>query len=192
VDEARAETASLNRSPRGLLRLNMPGAFGRLHIMPHISAFLTDYPDIQLDVTLTDAMVDLIEAGADLAIRIAALTDSSLIARRLAPDRPLPVATPEYLRATPKLNHPEDLTRHACILQPPSGWYFRSKGESTDPIFEARRTFVCERFRGRAHRGFGKPRCRLAPELARRRGHPRQPPRAPSPRLGSSKRRGAR
>src|SRR5262249_28037969 len=77
LDEARAETASLNRSPRGLLRLNMPGAFGRLHIMPHISAFLTDYPDIQLDVTLTDAMVDLIEAGADLAIRIAALTDSS-------------------------------------------------------------------------------------------------------------------
>ena len=137
LQEARAETASLNQSPRGLLRLNIPGAFGRLHIMPHLQAFLAAYPDIRVDVTLTEATVDLIEVGADLAIRIGALSDSSLIARRLASHRRLLVATPEYLCASPALEHPDDLTLHACIpfaLQPTSGWYFRPKGESADPI----------------------------------------------------------
>ena len=138
LQQARAETASLNQSPRGLLHLNIPGAFGRLHIMPHLPAFLATYPEIRLDVILTDASIDLIEAGADLAIRIGALSDSSLIARRLASHRRLLVATPEYLRGAPGLEHPEDLMRHACIpfaLQPTSGWHFRAKGESADPIF---------------------------------------------------------
>ena len=138
LEEARAETASLNLSPRGLLRLNIPGAFGRLHIVPHLREFLSTYPDIQVDVTLTDATVDLIEAGTDLAIRIGALADSSLMARRLAPHRRLLIAAPEYLRASPGLEHPTELAAHAYIsfaLQPTSGLYFHPKGDSADPLF---------------------------------------------------------
>jgi DNA-binding transcriptional LysR family regulator len=138
LEEARTETASLNLSPRGLLRLNIPGAFGRLHIMPHVPDFLSAYPDIRIDATFTDATVDLIEAGADLAIRIGALADSSLIARRLASHRRLLVATPGYLRASPALDHPDDLAQHACVpfaLQPTSGWYFCRKEQSEHPIF---------------------------------------------------------
>jgi DNA-binding transcriptional LysR family regulator len=137
LEDARAETASLNLTPRGLLSLNIPGAFGRLHIMPHVPAFLASYPDIKLDVTLTDTTVDLIEVGADLAIRIGALADSSLIARRLAPHRRLLVAAPGYLRSLPSLEHPEDLTRQVYILfalQQTSGWYFSPAGERSDPI----------------------------------------------------------
>jgi DNA-binding transcriptional LysR family regulator len=137
LEDARTETASFNLSPRGLLRLNMPAAFGRLHVMPHLPDFLAAYPDIQLDVVLTDATVDLIDAGADVAIRIGALADSSLIARRLAPQQRLLVASPGYLRDSPVLEQPDDLAHHACLpfaLQPTPGWYFRLKGDNADPI----------------------------------------------------------
>jgi len=137
LEAARIETASLNLSPRGLLRINIPGAFGRLHIMPHVPAFLAAYPDIRVDATLTDATVDLIDSGADVAIRIGALADSSLIARRFAAHRRLLVAAPEYLRAAPRLEHPDDLARHACLpfaLQPTADWYFCSKTKKGEPI----------------------------------------------------------
>jgi DNA-binding transcriptional LysR family regulator len=78
LQEARAEAASFNQAPRGLLRLNVPTAFGRLHVVPHLPGFLSAYPEIRLDLTLNDTTVDLIEVGADLAIRIGALADSSL------------------------------------------------------------------------------------------------------------------
>src|ERR1700751_4778006 len=85
VEDARRATRSFNSRPQGLLRLNVPGAFGRRHVMPHMKDFLSAHPDIRLDATLTDATVDLIETGADVAVRIGALPDSVLIARRLAP-----------------------------------------------------------------------------------------------------------
>jgi len=138
LDEARLETASLNQSPRGLLRINIPGAFGRLHVIPHLRAFLAAYPDIRVDATLTDATVDLIESGADVAIRIGALADSSLIARRFAAQRRLLVATSGYLSVAPALAHPSDLAGHACLpfaLQPVPGWYFCPTTEKVDPIF---------------------------------------------------------
>src|ERR1700761_4628448 len=96
VDDARNVTRSLNERPQGLLKINIPTAFGRRHIMPHMKDFLATYPDIRLDATLTDATVDLIESGADVAVRIGALIDSFLIARRLASQRRVLVASPEY------------------------------------------------------------------------------------------------
>lgn len=80
IDQARAATSSLNSTPRGLLRINIPSVFGRRHVMPHLKDFLLTFPDIRVDATLTDATVDLIESGADVAIRIGALADSTLIA----------------------------------------------------------------------------------------------------------------
>src|ERR1700692_3297353 len=70
LDEARLATTALNSSPRGLLRINTPSAFGRRHIVPHLGDFLNEYPDIRVDATLTDATVDLIDSGADVAMRI--------------------------------------------------------------------------------------------------------------------------
>ncbi len=137
VEEARTATASLNDRPRGLLRINLPGAFGRLHIVPHLKDFLSAYPDLKVDATLTDATVDLIESGSDVAVRIGALTDSTLVARRLAPHRRALVAGPSYVEAQPLVAAPDDLRRHECLmfaLQPSGAWYFRRRGSGDEPL----------------------------------------------------------
>ena len=77
VEDARGATRALNVRAQGLLRINIPSAFGRRHVMPHMKDFLADHPDVRLDATLTDAVVDLIETGADVAVRIGALVDST-------------------------------------------------------------------------------------------------------------------
>jgi DNA-binding transcriptional LysR family regulator len=135
LEDARNATSSLNAQPRGLLRINIPGAFGRLHIMPHMKDFLTQYPEIRLDATLTDATVDVIATGTDVAIRIGTLAESSLIARRLAPHTRLLVASPGYLAAYPALDEPEDLRRHECLafaLQPTNSWYYRPRQNTAE------------------------------------------------------------
>jgi DNA-binding transcriptional LysR family regulator len=71
----------MNSRAQGLLRINIPSTFGRLHVMPHMKEFLALYPEIRLDATLTDLTVDVIETGTDVAIRIGNLADSSLIAK---------------------------------------------------------------------------------------------------------------
>jgi DNA-binding transcriptional LysR family regulator len=128
LDEARLATTALNASPRGLLRINIPAAFGRRHIVPHLKDFLSAYPDIRVDATLTDATVDLIESGADIAVRIGALADSTLIAKRLAPHRRALVASPEYLARRGPLDEPLTLKFQECLSfarQPSEAWYCR-------------------------------------------------------------------
>ncbi len=116
VEEARDDTRSLNARPRGLLRIALPSAFGRRHVMPHMGAFLAAYPDIRLDAALSDATVDLIETGTDVAVRIGALGDSRLVAKRLAPDRSMIAASPRYLASNPGLHEPGNLAQHRCLL----------------------------------------------------------------------------
>ena len=126
LDEAKETARSMNRHPQGLLRLNMPGAFGRLHVMPHLPAFLAAHPDVRIEATLTNATVDLIETGTDLAVRIGTLTDSSLKAKALAPHRLVPVASPAWLAARPGLSEPRDLERLDCLAagsRPATSWY---------------------------------------------------------------------
>jgi DNA-binding transcriptional LysR family regulator len=94
VADARGAATSLNARPQGLLRINIPSAFGRRHVLAHMKDFLAAYPDIRLDAILTDATVDLIESGADVAVRIGALVNSALVARKLAPHRRILVAKP--------------------------------------------------------------------------------------------------
>jgi DNA-binding transcriptional LysR family regulator len=128
IEDARNATSSLNARPRGLLRINIPGAFGRLHVMPHMKAFLADHPDIRLDATLTDATVDLIESGTDVAVRIGALVDSTLIAKRLASHRRVLVGSPGYFQEHPVPQAPADLAAQECLLfalQPTGSWYHR-------------------------------------------------------------------
>ncbi|MBV8123352.1 MAG: LysR family transcriptional regulator [Burkholderiaceae bacterium] len=137
VEEARTSTASLNDRPQGTLRLNMPVSFGRRHVMAHLKEFLARYPDIRIDATLTDATVDLIEAGADVAVRIGALSDSTLVARRLATQHRVPVASPGYLASRPRPQRPQDLSLHVCLcfaLQADDAWYCRTSQQPGAPL----------------------------------------------------------
>jgi DNA-binding transcriptional LysR family regulator len=127
VEDARLAATALNVLPQGLLRINMPGAFGRRHVVPHLPDFLAAYPAIQVDATLTDETVDLIASGADVAVRIGALMDSTLMAKRLAPQRRLLVAAPGYLAERRPVAAPNELEDHDCLqfaLQPKPAWYF--------------------------------------------------------------------
>jgi len=115
VSAARDAVGTGNTSPSGTLRVTAPSSFGRMHIVPALKGFLTQYPDLKLDFRFSDTIVDLVEGGFDIAIRSTALKDSSLIARKLAPDRRIVCASPEYLKehGTPKT--PKDLLDHECI-----------------------------------------------------------------------------
>jgi DNA-binding transcriptional LysR family regulator len=95
--------------------------------MPHLKDFFAAFPDIKVDVTLTDATVDLIDTGMDVAVRIGALTTSTLMARRLASHQRRVVASPDYLAKGPPVQKPDDLFQHQCLpfaLQPADAWYF--------------------------------------------------------------------
>jgi DNA-binding transcriptional LysR family regulator len=136
VAEARSTTIALNARPQGLLRINVPGAFGRHHVMPHMKDFLIRYPDIRLDATLTDATVDLIETGTDVAVRIGALVDSTLMAKRLASQQRLLVSSPDYFEGRPPLQTADDLVHHDCLLfalQPTGAWYHRPTAATGEP-----------------------------------------------------------
>ena len=115
VAEAEQSVASLQAEPRGVLRVNAPMSFGQLHLGPVLSDFLVQYPRVHVDMTMTDRRSDIVEEGFDLAIRIGTLTDSSLVARRLAESRRVVCAAPSYLAAhgTPKTPH--DLADHNCL-----------------------------------------------------------------------------
>lgn len=116
LEEAYTAASAFNAKPQGILRLNVPGAFGRLHIVPFLPPFAARYPDIRLDVTFTDAVVDIIETGTDLAIRTGALPDSRLKARKLAPHRRVLCAAPQFIDLHGPIDTPPDLQRCPAVL----------------------------------------------------------------------------
>lgn len=119
LDEAEAAeqaVSDLAAAPRGLLKLNAPMSFGFLHLGAAIPAFHQRYPQIRVDAAMNDRFVDLVEEGYDVAIRIGALSDSSLIARRLAPSRTVLCASPDYLVRRGRPEQPRDLAGHDCLL----------------------------------------------------------------------------
>lgn len=119
VAEAEAAERAVTRlasAPRGRLKVNAPMSFGVRHLAPALPDFMARYPELNVDLTLNDRVVDLVEEGFDLAIRIARLAESSLIARRLAPNRLVLCAAPSYLAAHGAPRAVEDLKDHACLL----------------------------------------------------------------------------
>jgi DNA-binding transcriptional LysR family regulator len=113
---------------RGVLRITAPVQFGRRHVAPIVSAFLNEYPDVRVELSLNDHNLDLIEQGLDVAVRIGPLEDSSLVARQVGSVRRVVVASPEYLvrRGVPRT--PQDLLIHDTIFgmarSPSREWRF--------------------------------------------------------------------
>ena len=128
VDEAEAEITSRSGAASGLLRINAPFTFGILHLAPLWGVFRSQYPQVALDVTLADRVVDLVDEGYDVAIRIATLPSSTLISKRLASTRMVLCASPQYLAAHGTPQHPAELAAHAVIsysyLATRDEWHF--------------------------------------------------------------------
>lgn len=125
VEAARASVGAGSTSPTGTLRVTAPASFGRMHLMPALKGFLSRYPDLTLDFRFSDSIVDLVEGGFDIAIRNAELKDSTLIARKLAPDNRIVCASPDYLAMFDEPSSPHDLRNHQCIhLMGLENWVF--------------------------------------------------------------------
>ena len=115
VEMARASVGIGSVTPQGKLRITAPASFGRMHIIPALAGFIEQYPDLTIDLRLSDSIIDMVGGGFDIAIRDAALNDSTLIARKVARDKRLICASPKYLakHGTPKT--PQDLKNHTCV-----------------------------------------------------------------------------
>jgi DNA-binding transcriptional LysR family regulator len=136
LDGEAAENEALAQSvePRGLVRLAVPMTFGIKAVAPILPQFLAQYPEVAIDLHLSDAMVDLIGEGFDAGLRIASLPDSSLIARRLCPMPRYTVASSAYLKRHGRPTHPMHLAQHQCLgytyLSTPNIWHYsNAKGE---------------------------------------------------------------
>jgi DNA-binding transcriptional LysR family regulator len=131
-----AEDAALAQAtvPRGPVRLAVPMSFGVLHIAPLLPEFLATYPEVSIDLHLSDATVDLVGGGFDAAIRIAVLPDSSLVARRLCDMPRYLVGSPAYLNKHGRPKHPLHLAQHRCIgysyAMKAETWRFSKNGKS--------------------------------------------------------------
>ena len=131
ADGAAAENEALAQSevPRGLVRCALPMTFGVRVIAPIMPEFLAEYPDVQVDLHFSDATVDLVGEGFDIAVRIGSLPDSSLVAKRLCAMPRYTVASPGYLARHGNPTHPMHLAQHQCFgysNSTPSTWQFRN------------------------------------------------------------------
>ncbi len=131
AEEAELAVHRLAAAPRGLLRVTASIAFGRQHVVPAIKDFLAAYPEVQVQLMLTDRLVDLADEGFDLAVRVADRLGDNLVARRLAPVRFVVCAAPEYLARCGVPKKPADLGNHNCLVFGQEGlgdvWRFQSR-----------------------------------------------------------------
>ncbi|PWE57942.1 LysR family transcriptional regulator [Metarhizobium album] len=115
LEDAEAFVSGRSARIQGTLKVSAPTSFGRMHIAPHLKPFLDAHPDLTLNLVLTDEFTDIVGGGFDLAIRIAELGDSSLVARRLAPVRRVLCAAPAYLASYGTPEDVEALKHHTCL-----------------------------------------------------------------------------
>ncbi|WP_181529669.1 LysR family transcriptional regulator [Ensifer adhaerens] len=116
LEDAREMLARTGAEPRGILRMSMPLAYGRLLIIPKLSELLERYPALSIEANISDRRADLIEEGYDLAIRIGELPDTRLIARRIDIAKFVVCASPHYLQRAGRPKSPYDLAQHACVV----------------------------------------------------------------------------
>lgn len=135
IAELETDVAKSHATPFGLLRVNTSNGFGLHQLAPALPDFISDYPDIQVELSITDRVIDLTADKADIAIRIGAVTDETLVARRLAELRRIVCAAPSYLARYGMPREPADIARHRCIgmaFQMPGHWAFREGDRITE------------------------------------------------------------
>jgi DNA-binding transcriptional LysR family regulator len=115
IEEAERAVTELHAEPRGLLKVNASTAFTQYQVVPLIPDFLARFPELRIQLTMTDSVVNLVEEGVDVAIRVGQLQDSSLIARKLGEVKRVVVASPGYLKQHGEPKSPEELDRHKCL-----------------------------------------------------------------------------
>ena len=152
--ELEADARSSSGEAAGVLRINAPLTFGNLHLAPLWSRFIAENPKVALDITLNDRVVDLVDEGYDLAVRITSLASSQLVSRRLATTRIVLCASPAYLATHGTPSHPHELARHEVISY--AYWTGGDDWRFTGPEGEAR-----VRVRSRIHTNSGDT-CRIA------------------------------
>lgn len=152
--ELEAQTAATGGEAAGLLRINAPVTFGNLHLAPLWPRFIAAHPKVSLDITLNDRVVDLVDEGYDIAIRITRLPDSQLVSRRLATTRIVLCASPAYLAAKGTPMHPRELATHQVFAY--SYWSGGDEWKFTGPEGE-----VAVRVHPRIHTNSGDT-CRAA------------------------------
>src|ERR1700738_4495831 len=144
IEESNAAVAAARGKASGLsgkLRVSTAICFGRLHLIPHLSAFLAEPPDLDFDLVLDDRNVDLVHGGIDVALRMGAMPDSNMTTRRIAEARRIVVATPGYLQrhATPK--SPGELINHEAVIYTRGGgesWTFRKATAEVPVVLQGR------------------------------------------------------
>lgn len=135
ADAAAALASGAAKDPIGVLRINAPITFAQMYLADPIGAYLEKYPKTRVELRMSDRFVDLVEEGIDVAIRVSSnLRDSSLVARKLATDRTLVVASPTYLGKHGAPDAPADLLHHACLryalLKASDEWRFKAGSKS--------------------------------------------------------------
>jgi len=139
IEEAETSAAQNASVPRGTLRITSSVIFGARHLGAAISDYLKRHPQVQVDLSLNERVVDLVDEGFDLAIRVAARIDPGLVARRITPVRILACASPAYLETHGTPTKPDELAGHNCLAYThpvhQGGWHFKRKGEQrTVPV----------------------------------------------------------
>jgi DNA-binding transcriptional LysR family regulator len=131
LEAAREVVADAVTQIAGPIRIAGPLSFGTLHLAPALAEFAKTHPKVELDISFEDRTVDLVAGGFDLAVRLGTLEDSSLIARRIAPMRRVVLASPSYLDARGRPEHPRDLNHHDLLIYANAGraeqWRFRTE-----------------------------------------------------------------
>lgn len=128
IAEAERAVALSHEAPRGVLRISASIAFGQTQLVPLVREFLALYPEIRIELNLSDRLIDLVEEGVDVAIRVAALPDSSHIARKIASERRIVCAAPSYLTRFGTPRTPAELADHNCLIYSTissEDWQFR-------------------------------------------------------------------
>jgi len=145
IQEADAEVAAGRVEPRGALKVALPASFGHQHVAPLVPKFAERYPKVELALSLSDRHVNVMDEGFDVAVCIADLRDSSLAARRLAPNRRVVCASPAYLAAHGTPRTPEDLAKHNCLVVSDftANWEYKTRdGRSTSVRVQGR--YACD------------------------------------------------
>ncbi len=145
IEEAEASVTRGQAEPRGRIRMTAPVLFGQMHVAPPLTEFLRRFDEVQVELMLLDRVVNLVEEGIDLAVRIAHLTDSSMVAVPVGRVRRVVCASPALLRAEGLPGHPRELSKRPCVrflgINPGDSWSFQDAGREIS--VKTRGSFTC-------------------------------------------------